>query len=262
MCKFRNFVSSLIKKAGVGLVTALALPVIVLAVTTIGSNISTDGNITPGSNNSSDFGAYGTAWNDVVASGTIYGATIFNSGNVNASGTTYLSHTVAAGNNIWDLGSGTSSWRNVYASGTLQLGTNIISATNNNSDLGAYGNAFNDVVASGTIYGATIFNSGNVNASGTTYLSHTVPSANNAWDLGSGTSSWRNINASTSIALGRQAASTTLNVASNSVSTTKGQGTCIMLRAADGTLVYLSATSSPEAAAPWRSLAVSTVSCQ
>ncbi|MBI2099260.1 hypothetical protein HYT45_02480 [Candidatus Uhrbacteria bacterium] len=68
------------------------------------------------------------------------------------------------------------------------------------------------------------------------------------------------INASSSIAFGANAATTTVNIASNTAAV--GQGTCVPLRATDGTLIYLSATSSPSALAPWTVLALSTTSCQ
>ena len=184
----KRFFLSLLKKGGIGLASALLLPAIALAVTTIGSNVTTDGNVLPGSNNTSDLGAFGTAFRDV-----------------------YSSSSIRVGN-----GAGASS--TFSASGNLTLG-------------GATG---------GGIF----------------------PATGNTLDLGASSTPWRSISASTSIRLGRESASTTLGIASNSVSSTKGQGTCIALRAADGTLVYLSVTSTPTALRPWTSLAVSTASCE
>ncbi len=231
----KRFFLSLLKKGGIGLIASLTLPAIVLAVTTIGTNIDTGGIVTvagdlnasstsylshtiPALNNAYDLGSATSSWRNVYASGTYFG------GGFNASSTSYLSHTVPAGNNIWDLGSATSSWRNVYASGTY------------------FGGGFN--------------------ASSTSVFNNVIPAAVNRYDLGASGTPWRSISASTSIVLGRQAASTTLGIASNVVAGTKGQGTCIALRATDGTLLYLSATSSQNGSASWTALAVSTSTCQ
>ncbi len=250
--------------------TALLLPAIAFAVTTIGTNITTGGHITPVSNNASDLGG-ATAWRNIYASTSILvtGASYFYATSTytgtgadlvvaGVSTSTLAGQLTIAGNTI--LGNATTDTINV----TGRISTSVLPSISNEVDLGSFARPWRNIYASTSVLvggaagaSTTISSSGNITISGSI-----LPSASVS-NLGASSTPWQKIYASSSIVLGRNDATTTLNIASNTASA--GKGTCIPLRATDGTLLYLSASSTTSAAtdaAPWSVLVVSTVSCE
>ena len=102
--------------------------------------------------------------------------------------------------------------------------------------------------------------SGGQVATSSEFVGSLVPSVNNAFTLGTAAASWRDIYASWTVRIGGNTATGTLNL-QTAPAGIKGRGTWVPLTAADGTQVFLSATSSPSALAPWTVLAISTASC-
>jgi hypothetical protein len=90
-----------------------------------------------------------------------------------------------------------------YGALTLGDGGDDIAINSNDWDISSAGTAtgfslststIDNMIIGGSTAAAGTFTT--LNASSTSYLSHLVPSINNAYDLGSPSSSWRNINAS------------------------------------------------------------------
>jgi len=128
-----------------------------LSTSTFAGNLTITGSVGIGSvasttfafnNNSVDWGGYGGAWKDIMASGTIYGAGLNMDGNVDIgnayadtltilsvidsnlysssslllTGNATTSHLYPWANNTYDLGYYEYAWKNIYASGTLYVG--------------------------------------------------------------------------------------------------------------------------------------------
>ena len=116
------------------LCSVFLVAVIVSAATTIGANISTGGNITPTTNDTSDIGAFGTAFRNVYVSGTLYGegatlGAVTVTSTLTVNGYSALNDVYPASNNAEDIGAFATAWRNVYASGTLRVGGGNASST-------------------------------------------------------------------------------------------------------------------------------------
>lgn len=88
----------------------------------------------PSADNARDFGAYGLAWNDLFASGTVYSAGLTAIGDVvlgDATGDTitptgrFAADLDPSANNARDFGAFALSWRNLFASGTIYAGSAI-----------------------------------------------------------------------------------------------------------------------------------------
>ena len=81
---------------------------------------------------------------------------------------------------------------------------------------------------------------GNV-ATSSEFVGSLVPSVNNAFNIGSTAASWRDIYASGTVRVSRNNATTTVLMATNTTSTLRGQGSCLILRDASTlNLQYLS----------------------
>ena len=121
--------------------------------------------LNPNANNTIDLGAFGLAYNNLFASGTVYTAGLTIDGNTTVGNATSDTLTVTArlaadlnpnANNTIDLGAFGLAYNNLFASGTSYLGnvtsTSIEPWANNTSSLGAYNFAFRNVYASSTSY--------------------------------------------------------------------------------------------------------------
>jgi len=174
-------------------------------------NITVNGrlasSLTPNADNSFDLGAYGYAWKDVYASGTIYASsTQFSSGTAGSPSITfqgdpdtgfYLSASNAIGfvtggverlrlglsatadyelkpitNNNTSLGAYGNAWKNIYASGTAVLGGSVQLGSSQNDLIGVNGVFANSLIAwnSGRNLGAQGQPWGNIYTSGSLYL--------------------------------------------------------------------------------------------
>jgi hypothetical protein len=126
------------------LLVFLLLPLLYASATSIGNNVSVTGNTTigdattdtltvtarlasdldPNANNTIDLGAFGLAYNNFFASGTVYLASVTS---------TMIEPWV---NNTSDLGSFGKAWNDVFTSGTLYAATTTIVAGDLNVDSG------------------------------------------------------------------------------------------------------------------------------
>ena len=185
-----------------------------------GSNIYLSGGISAASSSIASF-SFGTATGTNLSFTNATATNLYVSGLIQF-GTIYPLGLV---NNTYDLGSASASWRNVYASGTgstffgitwtYATGTNTTSTNEYANRLlfnGATGSNLNLtsglVASTGTIntfnFGfATGSQFGFVNATGTTLSAAIItvssllaPAGNNLYDIGSASTSWRNIYAS------------------------------------------------------------------
>ncbi len=221
------------------------------AVTTLGLSVSTDGtltvngsstlgdassdtvtvnaqvssSLTPSTNNSRDLGAFGNAWRDVYTSSSL------------------------------QVGSGAAS-STLSSSGNLTLTGSVLGASTNSSDLGSLGNAFRNLFASSSVNvgsgaaSSTLSSSGNLTLTG-----KVLPGSNNSSDLGSSSgTAFRSIYASSSLVVGGQVATNTIDFRTGS--SAQGKGTCLVLTGTNGTIYYVSVTSTGQG-----NLQISTVSC-
>ena len=187
---------------------------------TVSSTAINTGNITAKNNNLFDLGAFGSAWKDIYASGTVRigtgtvidGTTLtlaaasgFNtgkffvdaSGNVNASGTVRTASGLTTGgtiqataNNTVDIGAFGSAFKDAYVSGTARINTlsvitGLSPAGNNTTDLGAFGTAWKDIYASGSVRIGSGTASTTISSSGNiTTTGSYIPASNNSSDIG------------------------------------------------------------------------------
>ncbi len=98
--------------------------------------------VAPTENNTTDIGAYGSAWNDLYASGT---ARIASATTTQITPWTHDTH---------DLGEFGQAWGNLYVSNTVYLGGDALPGLGGNgaSSIGGFNASFNDIFASGTVY--------------------------------------------------------------------------------------------------------------
>ena len=144
------------------------------------SGLTTGGTIQPTANNTVDIGAFGSAFKDVYASGSIR------------------------------VGSGAAS-TTISSSGNITTTGNILPASNNASDIGAFGAATKDIYSSGTTRLGTLSNDGNTTLGDTSadtitlnarFASTLNPNANNTLDIGTFGTAWKDIYSSGTVRIG------------------------------------------------------------
>ena len=161
----------IVRRAIPAILASFLVPTLVFAVSTISTNISTDGTLTTNGNTT-----------------LVYDATV-DTVTLNAR---FASTMNPSTNNARDLGAFGTAWRDIYASSSLRVGGSSASST-----LSSNGN----ITAGGLL---VIYGSGT-----STFASNAAPTTNNAVDVGGYDSAWRSIYASGTLRVGGQAATTT-----------------------------------------------------
>src|SRR3989338_2456787 len=125
------------------------------------NTLTVTGNVNPQHNDNYDLGAYGSAWQDLFASGTVRAGALNITGVTTFTGAIFGSSTLLIGNaagenelNIQndavEIGQSTNSTTLAVFGNTTVTG-NVLSQTNDQYDLGSYTQSWNEVYASGTV---------------------------------------------------------------------------------------------------------------
>src|SRR3989338_6314626 len=125
------------------------------------NTLTVTGNVNPQHNDNYDLGAYGTAWQDLFASGTVRAGALNITGATTFTGAIFGSSTLLIGdaagdtelniqNDAVEIGQSTNSTTLAVFGNTTVTG-NVLSQTNDQYDLGSYTQSWNEVYASGTV---------------------------------------------------------------------------------------------------------------
>ncbi len=199
----------------VSIVLFFSIPFAANAASTFGNNVSVGGTLTqtgaatfdgviqPASNNGEDIGAYGAAWSEVFASGTVHIGEVTSANESTTAGDVNIGGQLVVDDEI-------------FASSTITVQTSILPYSHDGADIGTNGTAaWNDLYTSGTAFIGDVNSSnqattaGDVNIGGQLvvddeiYASSTItvqtsilPYSNSQANIGAWDTAWNNIFAS------------------------------------------------------------------
>ncbi|MFA5798892.1 MAG: LamG-like jellyroll fold domain-containing protein [Patescibacteria group bacterium] len=132
------------------------------ATTPSNFKLQVGGNVGPNANNTYDLGSGTSSWQNIYASGTVYGGDALFSGNVTSTKNNLALYSTSTDRffRMNMLADGTATLQatagltiSSILSSAVQFGNNVIPVGNNSKDLGVFGTAWRGIYASGTVIG-------------------------------------------------------------------------------------------------------------